>query len=340
MSNGDIPTVNLDGLGVVQYLECVGTTQDVWGCSPIGELVNLFSDLFAGTPTLLKTIEAQQRLAQSHLPQFQQLARNLQIWVNNGVPLSTGNPALRAQLQQWIHGTIYDSGLGLRVTPQGYNQFADVDKTLWQVFNSHVEEPAQALDTLVMGFQRVNQALDNPQPPPPAPPPGGPPPTGGPPPFIPTPCDSGNVDNDEVLDLCNAVTGTLGQILALLAGIQIPAPGGGESTCCINLVASLKSIDATLTGIWTTIGSLGSGGEPQPVDLTPVITALNAIDGELKTCLCRIANAFDEPITLPPVPDLTPPTVPKPLTPNVNAVLQQMIADGRLDPQLGQLITS
>src|SRR5271163_4661364 len=53
---------------------------------------------FQGKPKLTDTRQAQERLAQSTVPALQQLARNLEIWVRNGVPLSTGVPQLRQQL--------------------------------------------------------------------------------------------------------------------------------------------------------------------------------------------------------------------------------------------------
>src|SRR5229473_3037732 len=174
MSNGDITTFQLAPLGAVEYAECLAGGGNLYDCSPVGEFINLLTSFFAGKPKLADTIEAQRRLAQSHLWQFQALAANLEIWVRNGVPLSTGNPNYRAQLTGWIAGTLRNSGLGLTEA-----QIGQADTTLWQVFNSHIELPVKALDNLVTGFQRVNATRPPipptrpPPPPPPPPPPGG-----------------------------------------------------------------------------------------------------------------------------------------------------------------------
>lgn len=176
---GDLTTVNLPGIGQILYADCLAAGGSVFGCSPLGELVSFFGGLFSGVPKMLKTIEAQARLAQSVLPPFKQLAANLEIWVRNGVPLSTGDPKLRAQLTGWIHGTLFNSGLGLRVQPNGFDQFSATDTTLWRVFASQYALSGRALDQLVLNFQRVNYVLDHrpvPQPPPPNPKPPPPPP--------------------------------------------------------------------------------------------------------------------------------------------------------------------
>src|SRR5262249_10348756 len=61
---------------------------------------------FDGKPQLEDTELAALRLQVSPYWQLQALGNNLQVWVKNGVPLSTGNPDLRAQLSQWIQGTM------------------------------------------------------------------------------------------------------------------------------------------------------------------------------------------------------------------------------------------
>ena len=192
----DITTVNVPGLGTILYADCLAGGGGVFQCSPLGEFVSFFSGLFSGVPKMLKTAEAQARLAQSQLWQWRALAANLAVWVRNGIPLSTGVPSYRAQLTGWIHGTIYNSGLGLRVQPNGYNQFSAIDTVLWRVFASEYAYSGKALDQAVLNFQRVNYVLDHPakqpppivvkppppipvpvpQPPPPPPPPGPPPP--------------------------------------------------------------------------------------------------------------------------------------------------------------------
>ena len=159
--------VNINGLGTVLYAACVAGGGGLWDCSPLGEFVDFLSSLFSGVPKMLATEQAVARLSQSKLWQFQALARALNIWVKNGVPLSTSNPAQRAQLTAWIHGTLYNSGLGLKVLPNGYDEFAVVDKVLWRVFASEYAYSGRALDAVVASFQRVNAlrpSLSAPQP--------------------------------------------------------------------------------------------------------------------------------------------------------------------------------
>lgn len=322
-------TVSVPGLGaaveLVDFAACMASGGDVLSCSPIGTLIDLFSSLFAGVPRMLKTEEAVARLSQSTLPQFQQLARNLGIWVKNGVPLSTGDPGLRAQLEGWIHGTIYDSGLGLRVTPQGYDQFAAVDTTLWRVLASQFAYSGRALDTLVNNFRAVNRVIDQgggdgqsgggnggKPPPPPAPPPW---------PFgpIPQPCIATPIaDGDEVTDgfTCIAENGAmiayaiwqLYQAAKDLVPPSAPAPPTqppeppGEpppapENCCDEIVAALTAIVDALNRLTIAPGPVSG---PPPPDLAPVVDAISTLTATVQRfekCVCdslgRIADAND-----------------------------------------------
>jgi len=71
----------------------------------IGELTGLIPSL-AGKPKLLDTAQAAQRLLSSPFVPLQLLGQRLAISVKNGVPLSTGNPRLQAQIRQAIQGTV------------------------------------------------------------------------------------------------------------------------------------------------------------------------------------------------------------------------------------------
>jgi hypothetical protein len=141
-------------------------------------LAEFIAGFFAGVPKELKTAEAVQRLRESGLWQFQALANDLEIWVRNGVPLSTGNPALRAQLTAWIAGTLRGSGLGLTE-----NQILVLDTVLWRVLASQTAYSGNVLDKVIAAFQQANK---QPSPPPgpgphhiPPPPPPPPPPIRG-----------------------------------------------------------------------------------------------------------------------------------------------------------------
>jgi len=255
-------------------------------------LIGFLTDLFSGVPKLLKTEEAVARLRQSTLWQFQTLANNLQVWVRNGVPLSTSDPKLRAQLTGWIHGTIYDSGLGLRVTAQGYDEFSAIDTILWRVFASQYAYSGTALDKAVLNFQKVNNVLDHPKPPPPPPP--KPPPPKPPPPPEPTPCDSGNPGQDEILDFCQATQTSLQHILAAIKALEQPGGGGEFDPCCTAVVNALGNITAQLA---TLTAFLVSGGlDGKPLDLEPIIVALQELANAaaqypplitaIKECIC------------------------------------------------------
>lgn len=258
-------------------------------------LIGFLTDLFSGVPKLLKTEEAVARLRQSTLWQFQTLANNLQVWVRNGVPLSTSDPKLRAQLTGWIHGTIYDSGLGLRVTAQGYDEFSAIDTILWRVFASQYAYSGTALDQAVLNFQKVNYVLDHPKPPPPPPP--KPPPPKPPPPPEPTPCDSGHPDQDEILDFCQATQTSLQQILAAIKALEQPGGGNGPDPCCTAVVNALGNITAQLANLTAFLVSGGLDGKP--LDLTPLIaeignlvTAVNAYPPALQACCAALDKSL------------------------------------------------
>src|ERR1700752_4811249 len=100
----DVPVITLDpyllGIqGVLQALEAAGLIPDL---DPIDYIIGLFD----GKPTEEDTAVAAALLQSSTYWPLQALGRNLEIWVRNGVPLSTGKSALRAQLSEWIRGTI------------------------------------------------------------------------------------------------------------------------------------------------------------------------------------------------------------------------------------------
>jgi hypothetical protein len=131
-------------------------------------LANWLADQFSGRPKFLDTAEAIQRLAQSQFWQMRALAANLEIWLRNGVPLSTSDPRLQAQLRDWIHGAL--SSLGLTQA-----QILTVDTILWRVLASETALSANYLDQVILAFQRANLVPPPPPPPPPIPPPPPPP---------------------------------------------------------------------------------------------------------------------------------------------------------------------
>ncbi len=128
------------------------------------QLAQWLTDALGGRPKLLDTAEAIQRLARSRFWQLRALAANLEIWLRNGVPLSTSDPRLQAQLRDWIHGAL--SSLGLT-----QSQILTVDTVLWRVLASETATSANVLDALILAFQMADRTVPPPTPPPPPPPP-------------------------------------------------------------------------------------------------------------------------------------------------------------------------
>ena len=100
----DVPTLSLDPylLGIeatLQLLQELGLIPDL---DPLDYIIGLFD----GKPKEEDTLQAAERLQTSPWWPLRALGTNLMIWVRNGVPLSTGNPVYRAQLSEWIRGTI------------------------------------------------------------------------------------------------------------------------------------------------------------------------------------------------------------------------------------------
>lgn len=124
-------------------------------------LANFIAGLFGGRPKFLDTAQAIARLRASGLWQFQALANNLEVWLRNGVPLSTSDPQLQAQLRGWINGTLTRSGLGLTA-----QQSLVMDTLLWQVLASETAQSGSMLDRMIQMFQLANREPTA-QPPPP-----------------------------------------------------------------------------------------------------------------------------------------------------------------------------
>ncbi len=114
----------------------------------IYNVVQELQSLFSGKPKLQDTAQAVVRLAQSHNPAVQQLARNLVIYLRNGVPLSTSNPAQQAQLRDWIAGTISTIGqeLGTSLNPA---QVSSLDQSIHNVLESEVANSGTMIDRTI-----------------------------------------------------------------------------------------------------------------------------------------------------------------------------------------------
>ena len=117
-------------------------------------------------------------------------------------------------------------------------------------------------------------------------------------------------DSDEILDNCSAVTTILTAILQLIAALTSTAPDKSPADCCAKLVAALFAVNQALSSIAINVNAIAIANGGKPIDLDPLVAAVSKLDADLSAYLARIADAFDKPVTLPPLPDLTPPTPP------------------------------
>src|SRR6185437_5101102 len=100
----DVPYYDLDPYllavqATLQLLQQLGLIPDL---NPLDYIISAFD----GKPKLEDTELAALRLQASPWWPLRALGNNLQIWVRNGVPLSTGIAADRQELSQWIGGTM------------------------------------------------------------------------------------------------------------------------------------------------------------------------------------------------------------------------------------------
>src|SRR5260370_35930966 len=128
----DVPVIDLDPyLLAVQatllLLQQLGLIPDL---NPLDYIISAFD----GKPKLEDTELAALRLQSSPWWPLVALGNNLQIWVKNGVPLSTGIAADRQELSHWIEGTINS------IEPIVFNRFdpGSLDHAIWLPQTSHV----------------------------------------------------------------------------------------------------------------------------------------------------------------------------------------------------------
>lgn len=273
--------------------------------SPLQILLGLFS----GRPKFEDTENVIAAYNQSAYWPLHALAADMQIWVKNGAPISDSNPAVQATFGVAKQGTVtsIQSFAGVQQGPSGpgYWTIFQLIELSWKASG----DGEQAVLQYVKALDAITQVLSE-QKPPPTPPPGQPPP-GRPPRQVPPPgptqppptpltsCESGDPNADEILDLCNAVNGSLAAILAALKGA--PAGGGDGTTdaCCTAVVAALAQVAQQLTIIASalTFGGKGGGGGGSGIDLSGIqaalgelVTAVQAYPPALQACCTAITN--------------------------------------------------
>src|SRR5216684_1499156 len=254
----DIPVVSLDPYllavqATLQLLQQLGLIPDL---NPLDYIISAFD----GKPKLEDTELAALRLQASPWWPLQSLGNNLQIWVRNGVPLSTGIFQLRQQLSQWIQGTM-DS-----LEPIVFNRFdpGSLNHAIWLAMTSQFGD--QAIRQL--NSEIANQHAQGPLPTPP-PPPTGPPPT---------PTEVGwhlSRDGDELADLGDTLVFQNSLLWDTLQAILNTLRADTTGDCCTKVITAIGTITNELNAIAKCVCT--PGASPPPIDLTPIVTQLAAI---------------------------------------------------------------
>jgi hypothetical protein len=269
----DVPIIDLDPyLLAVQatllLLQQLGLIPDL---NPLDYIISAFD----GKPKLEDTELAALRLQSSPWWPLRALGNNLQIWVRNGVPLSTGIAADRLELSQWIQGTI-DS-----IEPIVFNRLDpySLDHAIWLAMTSQFGD--QAIRQL--NDEIANQHALGPLPTPP-PQPTGPPPT---------PTEVGvhqSRDGDELADYGDTLIFQNSLMYDLVTQIAKGLGGQGTAECCAKVVTAIGAVTTELTALAQAVGGAGSSGDlTAPLDA--IFTAINVSAGFLKQladCVCAL----------------------------------------------------
>lgn len=286
---GDVPYYDLDPYllaveATLQLLQQLGLIPDL---NPLDYIIGAFD----GKPKLEDTELAALRLQASPWWPLVALGNNLQIWVKNGVPLSTGIAADRQQLSQWIGGTM-DS-----LEPIVFNRFdpGSLNHAIWLAMTSQFGD--QAIRQL--NDEIANQHALGPLPTPPAQP-GGPPPT---------PTGVGvhlSRDGDELADYGDTVIFQNSLIYDQLVKIAGELGGGVTADCCTNIVNAIAAIVNELTAIATAVGGTLGSTDIQSAVAT-VAGAINSIAPLIKAmgdCVCALEqNLTGSGVDLTPLVD-------------------------------------
>jgi hypothetical protein len=300
----DVPIIDLDPYlasveAVLQALQAAGLIPNL---DPLDYIISAFD----GKPKLEDTELAALRLQSSPWWPLRALGNNLQIWVRNGVPLSTGIAADRQELSQWIQGTI-DS-----IEPIVFNRFNpySLDHAIWLAMTSQFGD--QAIRQL--NDEIANQHALGPLPAVP-PQPGQPPPT---------PSGVGvhlSRDGDELADYGDTIIFQNSLLYDLLTQIGKELGSSQVGQCCAHIVTAIGVITNELTAIAKAIAGSGSAAELVGA-IEAIATAINVSTGfvkQLADCLCALQqNLSTAGVDLTPLVDAVN---------KLAAVIQNMPAD-------------
>jgi hypothetical protein len=299
-------------------------------------LAYIFS-AFDGKPKLEDTELAALRLQASPWWPLKALGTNLQIWVRNGVPLSTGIAAYRAQLSEWIRGTI-DS---LEPIVYGRLDPYSLDHAIWLSMTSEQGDTAIVNLNDTIAQQHAKGPL-------PAVP--GPQPPAEPPPFDST--WNISVDGDELGDGFNTLFGQNTLIYDAILNIRKAVQNPGNDQCCKNVVMAISNVVGQLTII---AGAMAGTATTTPtLDFAPVTGAIaelakavNAYPPALSACCAAVNTSLGgikDAIVNAPKADT------KGIVDAINAfakivdvkpaTVKYLVDQGYLDPGLAQVVQS
>jgi hypothetical protein len=285
----DVPLIDLDPYlasveAVLLALQAAGLIPDL---DPLDYIISAFD----GKPKLEDTELAALRLQASPWWPLRALGNNLQIWVRNGVPLSTGIAADRQELSQWIQGTI-DS-----IEPIVFNRFNpySLDHAIWLAMTSQFGDQAIRQLNDEIANQHALGPLPTPPPQPPTPPP--------------VPSEVGwhlSRDGDELSDLGDTLVFQNSQLYDLVTQIGQELGSGQTAACCKHIVTAIGIVTNELTAIAKAISGSGSAAELAAA-IDAIATAVNVSTGfvkQLADCLCALEqNLSTTRVDLTPLVD-------------------------------------
>ncbi len=245
----------------------------IWAALAIEEILGLFG---GGRPKDEDTNNVIWAYNMSAYEPLHALASDLAIALKNGAPISDSRPAIQAQFSTWKQGTIesiqQQAGLAPGASSPGYWQLQQLINTSWAYSKNGQQAVLQVVKAIDCFTEVLSQIAQQTKPPPPPPPPTPPPP-----PLPPSqgPCVSYDSEADEILDLCNAVNNSLGQILNAIQNLELTGGGTGDTACCTSIVAAIVKVAQQLNIIATALAMPDS--TPLNIDFSPIVTALGGL---------------------------------------------------------------
>lgn len=276
----DVPYVNLDPYlaGVQALLFALQEAGLIPDLNPLDYIISAFD----GKPKLEDTELAALRLQTSPWWPLKALGTNLQIWVKNGVPLSTGIAAYRAQLSEWIRGTI-DS-----IEPIVFGRLDpySLDHAIWLSMTSQDGDRAIVELNNTIAAQHALGPLPSLPDTTPQPPPGVVPGTGPNDILVTT-------GGDELNDLQRTIIFQNSLIYDALLNLGKALNNPGDDKCCANVVASISNVVGQLSIIAAELSATNSTTvnidfTPLTSELANLVTAIGAYPPALQACCAAI----------------------------------------------------